>query len=94
MLRKGSGTLCECLLMAMAYSRNIIFPNKKIEDWERFYHGHLIDSDTYIGGKVECLRSGIYREDIEVEFTMNKECLSNMHSGVERLIRFFGYVEN
>lgn len=27
-LRKGSGTLCENLLMAEAYNRNIIFPNK------------------------------------------------------------------
>jgi DNA polymerase epsilon subunit 1 len=28
-LRKGSGTLCEALLMAQAITRNIIFPNKK-----------------------------------------------------------------
>lgn len=27
-LRKGSGTLCENLLMASAYEGNIIFPNK------------------------------------------------------------------
>lgn len=30
-LRKGSGTLCENLLMAEAADRNIIFPNKKME---------------------------------------------------------------
>lgn len=29
-LRRGSGTLCENLLMAEAFSRNIIFPNKQI----------------------------------------------------------------
>jgi DNA polymerase epsilon subunit 1 len=36
-LRKGSGTLCECLLMAMAYTHNIIFPNKKRESYEKFH---------------------------------------------------------
>ena len=36
-LRKGSGTLCECLLMAMAYKNNIIFPNKKKEALESFF---------------------------------------------------------
>lgn len=28
-LRKGSGTLCEALLMVQAYNGNIIFPNKQ-----------------------------------------------------------------
>jgi len=28
LLRKGSGTLCENLLMADAFHKNIIFPNK------------------------------------------------------------------
>jgi DNA polymerase epsilon subunit 1 len=36
-LRKGSGTLCENLLMASAFKGNIIFPNKKKEMKERFY---------------------------------------------------------
>ncbi len=35
--------------MAAAYERNIIFPNKKKEDIEKFYQGHLLDSETYIG---------------------------------------------
>jgi DNA polymerase epsilon subunit 1 len=51
-LRKGSGTLCESLLMVEAFNRNIIFPNKKMEQFERYYKGHLLDSDTYTGGKV------------------------------------------
>ena len=54
-LRKGSGTLCEDLLMAQAFRGNIIFPNKQSEKFERFYKGHLIDTHTYIGGHVECL---------------------------------------
>lgn len=51
-LRKGSGTLCENLLMAEAYTRGIIIPNKKIEEISKFYKGNLLDSETYTGGKV------------------------------------------
>jgi DNA polymerase epsilon subunit 1 len=43
-LRKGSGTLCENLLMAEAYTRRIIFPNKKIEDVDKYHKGNLLDS--------------------------------------------------
>lgn len=54
-LRKGSGTLCEELLMAQAFRGGIIFPNKQVSTFENFYDGHLIDSETYIGGHVEAL---------------------------------------
>ncbi|CAD8196556.1 unnamed protein product [Paramecium octaurelia] len=93
-LRKGSGTLCECLLMAQAFQREIIFPNKTTTQLERFHNGHLIDAETYIGGKVECLRSGIYRSDIDVEFKIDKECMQSMWSTVDSLIRFVGKIEN
>tara|TARA_B110000503_G_C6971029_1_gene339203 strand:- start:507 stop:656 length:150 start_codon:yes stop_codon:yes gene_type:complete len=33
----GSGTLCEQLLMAAAFKGNIVFPNKKKEQAEKFY---------------------------------------------------------
>ena len=36
-LRKGSGTLCENLLMAEAFKRNIIFPNKMNKKEDKFY---------------------------------------------------------
>jgi DNA polymerase epsilon subunit 1 len=71
-LRKGSGTLCENLLMTEAFHRGIIFPNKKMEEKEKMYKGHWLDSETYIGGKVECLRSGVFRSDIKTKFTFEK----------------------
>jgi DNA polymerase epsilon subunit 1 len=46
-LRKGSGTLCENLLMTEAFNRNIIFPNKKMENREKMHKGHWLDSETY-----------------------------------------------
>ena len=72
-LRKGSGTLCENLLMTDALQRNIIFPNKQKSKFENFYKGHLIESETYIGGTVECLNSGIYRCDLETDFSLNSD---------------------
>lgn len=82
-LRKGSGTLCECLLMAMAYNNNIVFPNKKKEPLETFHNGHLLDSETYIGGKVECLRSGVYRKEFPQEFKIDRDCIESLHRNVE-----------
>src|SRR3954463_14615304 len=54
-LRKGSGTLCEALLMDEAFKKNIIYPNKQVNDNGKFYKGHLLESETYIGGHVEAL---------------------------------------
>lgn len=82
-LRKGSGTLCENLLMAQAFRCNIIFPNKQVEQFEKFYQGHLIDSETYIGGHVECLRTGVYRSDIPVKFRLEKTGYQNLIDQVE-----------
>jgi DNA polymerase epsilon subunit 1 len=48
-LRKGSGTLCESLLMVEAFKGNIICPNKQQDDVESFHNGHLVEAETYIG---------------------------------------------
>lgn len=39
-LRKGSGTLCEALLMVEAFRGNIICPNKQMDPIERFHEGN------------------------------------------------------
>jgi len=52
------GTLCETLLMVEAYKLNIICPNKDQTPHLSFTSsGHLLESETYIGGKVECLET-------------------------------------
>jgi DNA polymerase epsilon subunit 1 len=51
-LRKGSGTLCEQLLMVQAYTAGIVAPNKHQGGGEALYAGHPLESETYIGGKV------------------------------------------
>ena len=58
-LRKGTGTLCEMLLSVQAYEGNILLPNKHSDPIERFYEGHLLESETYVGGHVESLEAGV-----------------------------------
>ncbi|GMH42344.1 hypothetical protein BSKO_10263 [Bryopsis sp. KO-2023] len=67
-LRKGSGTLCESLLMVKAFENNIVFPNKHASDGIKFHKGKIIDSETYIGGKVEGCESGVFRADLPLKF--------------------------
>jgi len=44
-----------------------------VENNEKFYKNKLIDTETYIGGHVECLRQGVFRSDFPVEFRLKKE---------------------
>lgn len=93
-LRKGSGTLCEHLLMAEAFKRSIIFQNKKKEETDNFTpEGHLLDNETYVGGKVECLRSGVYRSDIPTRFTLDPSAYDTLIQHLDSLIEFFASVE-
>lgn len=92
-LRKGSGTLCEDLLMAQAYTRNIIFPNKTMENHEKFYNGNLIETETYIGGHVECIEVGVYRSDIPVKFKFNSQTYQRLIDEVDEAINFAARIE-
>lgn len=70
-LRKGSGTLCEALLMVEAYKANVIFPNKHETPLNKMTKdGHVVESETYIGGHVEALESGIFRADLPLRFRL------------------------
>lgn len=72
-LRKGSGTLCETLLMVEAFHANIIFPNKQEQEWNKMTaDGHVLDTETYVGGHVEALESGVFRADIPCRFRLVK----------------------
>lgn len=80
--------------MASAYLRNIIFPNKKKENYEKFYRGHFLDNETYIGGKVECLQSGVFRSDINFRFKLSPEAYDELIGMVDKVVDFAAKVEN
>jgi DNA polymerase epsilon subunit 1 len=92
-LRKGSGTLCEALLMVQACTKDIICPNKQKEPLAKFHQGHLLESETYIGGKVECLETGVYRSDIEYKFDLKPAGFQSLIDNIDRDLTFAIEVE-
>ena len=93
-LGKGSGTLCEALLMVQACKKNIICPNKHTDDITKFHNGHLLESETYIGGKVECLETGVYRSDLEYDFQLQPTAFQQLIDNVDRDLTFTIEIEN
>jgi len=92
-LRKGTGTLCEALLMVQAYERNLIAPNKQRERGLKFYQGHVLESETYIGGTVEAFESGVFRCDLPCKFKVDADAVDELVRQVPDTVRFFVEVE-
>ncbi|XP_075389510.1 DNA polymerase epsilon catalytic subunit A isoform X1 [Tenrec ecaudatus] len=87
-LRKGSGTLCEALLMVQAFHANIVFPNKQEQEFNKLTDdGHVLDAETYVGGHVEALESGVFRSDIPCRFRMNPAAFDFLLQRVEKTLR-------
>ncbi|RKP39877.1 DNA polymerase epsilon catalytic subunit A [Dimargaris cristalligena] len=87
-LRKGSGTLCEMLLMVEAYDGNILMPNKHQEPYGKMYEGHLIESETYVGGHVEALEAGVFRSDIPEQFKIVPSAIQQLIDQVDAALQF------
>lgn len=57
--------------MVQAFHANIVFPNKQVQVFNKLTDdGHVMDSETYVGGHVEALESGVFRSDIPCRFKM------------------------
>lgn len=93
-LRKGTGTLCEMLLMVQAYEKGILLPNKYTDPVERFYEGHLLESETYVGGHVESLESGVFRSDLPSDFKIQPAAINELLGNLRKSIEFCVEVEN
>jgi DNA polymerase epsilon subunit 1 len=70
-LRRGSGTLCENLLMVQAFKANVLMPNKHVAEEGKLFEGHLLESETYVGGHVEALEAGVFRNDLPTQFKVS-----------------------
>ena len=80
--------------MVEACTKSIICPNKQIDPVAKFTEkGNLLESETYIGGKVECLETGVYRSDIEYKFDMKPEGFQSLIDNVDRDMTFAIEVE-
>ncbi|XP_012159069.1 DNA polymerase epsilon catalytic subunit A [Ceratitis capitata] len=86
-LRKGSGTLCETLLMVQAYHANIVYPNKQQNELNKLSNeGHVLDSETYVGGHVEALESGVFRADIPCRFRLDPNMVNQLKDNVTKVL--------
>ncbi|KAF4126175.1 DNA polymerase epsilon subunit 1 [Geosmithia morbida] len=92
-LRKGTGTLCEMLLMVQAYEKNIVLPNKHTAPNEAFWDGHLLDSETYVGGHVESIEAGVFRADIPVDFSVDPGAIDELLNDLDDALTFFITIE-
>jgi DNA polymerase epsilon subunit 1 len=87
-LRKGTGTLCEMLLMVQAYQKGIVLPNKHMAPKEAFWDGHLLDSETYVGGHVESIEAGVFRADIPVDFSVDPGAIDELLRDLDAALKF------
>jgi DNA polymerase epsilon subunit 1 len=55
-------------LQVEAYEADIIMPNKHVDPTASMFQGHLLESETYVGGHVEALEAGVFRADISTDF--------------------------
>ncbi|XP_047033802.1 DNA polymerase epsilon catalytic subunit 1 [Helicoverpa zea] len=87
-LRKGSGTLCESLLMVQAFHANIVFPNKQVEELNKLTaDGHVLETETYVGGHVEALESGVFRADIKCKFKIVPSAVDKLMETTEKTMK-------
>jgi DNA polymerase epsilon subunit 1 len=92
-LRKGTGTLCEMLLMVEAYQKEIVLPNKHQSPKEAFWDGHLLESETYVGGHVESIEAGVFRADIPVNFAVDTTAIDELLKDLDDALKFSITVE-
>ena len=92
-LRKGTGTLCELLLTVQAYKNEIILPNKHKDPTEAFYEGHLLESETYVGGHVESIEAGVFRSDIDFAFNVDPSAMDRLLRDLDSALQFTVEVE-
>ncbi|RPA99229.1 DUF1744-domain-containing protein [Choiromyces venosus 120613-1] len=92
-LRKGTGTLCEMLLMVQAYQKEIILPNKHKQVEEAFFDGHLLESETYVGGHVESIEAGVFRSDIPANFVIDTKAIDKLVEDLDSALEFSIVVE-
>jgi DNA polymerase epsilon subunit 1 len=70
-----------------AYKKRIVLPNKHVDPAEKHYNGHLLESETYVGGHVEALEAGVFRSDIPLKFEIDTTAIDEVYSFSKRLIK-------
>ena len=65
-----------------AYQAHIAMPNRHEDPHGMTYEGHLLASETYVGGHVEALEAGVFRSDIPTNFKVEPSALQQVHMAI------------
>jgi DNA polymerase epsilon subunit 1 len=57
------------------------------------YDGHLLESETYVGGHVEALKAGVYRSDIPNDFKLDPSTAQQLIDDLDAALKFSIEVE-
>ena len=55
-------------------------PNRHEESHGTMFEGHLVASETYVGGHVEALEAGVFRSDIPAHFKIVPSAIQQVRS--------------
>jgi DNA polymerase epsilon subunit 1 len=69
-------------------------PNRHVEPHGNMYEGHLLESETYVGGHVEALEAGVFRSDIATDFKMVPAAVSQLIAELDSALKFAIVEEN
>lgn len=76
-----------------AYKKGIVLPNKHKGLPEAFYEGHLLESETYVGGHVESIEAGVFRSDIPANFVIDTAAIDKLVEELDHALKFSIVVE-
>lgn len=63
-------------------------PNRHEELYGNMYEGHLLASETYVGGHVEALEAGVFRSDIATHFRVEPSAVQKVFHDCTRSYAF------
>lgn len=73
--------------MVEAFHGNIIFPNKEENVLNKMTDdGHILHQETYVGGHVEALESGVFRADIPCRFRLDPEAIEELAQQIPKTL--------
>ena len=65
-----------------------MFPNKHESALNKMTEdGHVMESETYVGGHVEAIESGVFRSDIPCRFRLVPAAFQQLHDDAERCMK-------
>ncbi|CAH1449975.1 unnamed protein product [Lactuca virosa] len=75
------------------FSHLKVCPNKHQSEAENFHNGRLLESETYIGGHVDCLETGVFRSDLPTSFKLDSSAFTQLIENLDRDLHYAIKVE-